>query len=180
MSLTPLAPLYLGGSRRARPLPRGLTGHVAYPSRSILAGEAEAVCYIRRLTQSPLQLCGLDTLPGNSLRLMCQIAGPVYLALVLLWSLRRGFVSRLDCVLFGHVFALLRRAVKTRAFPVVNMRLRVNPHETVAPAQCGWVGRYLARARCGNWTCGRTRFCLSFCFFASGFLFGRSRWRLAG
>ena len=30
-----LAPLYLGCSRRARPLPRGLTGHVAHPIRSI-------------------------------------------------------------------------------------------------------------------------------------------------
>ncbi|PYL63372.1 MAG: hypothetical protein DMF25_10655, partial [Verrucomicrobia bacterium] len=35
MSLIPFAPLYLGCSRRARPLPRGLTGHVAHPSRSI-------------------------------------------------------------------------------------------------------------------------------------------------
>jgi len=31
----PAAPLYLGCSRRARPLPRGLTGHVAHPIRSI-------------------------------------------------------------------------------------------------------------------------------------------------
>src|SRR6266550_2613141 len=35
MSLTPVAPLYLGSSRCARPLPRGVTGHVAHPSRSI-------------------------------------------------------------------------------------------------------------------------------------------------
>ena len=35
-SRLPVAPLYLGGSRRARSLPRGLTGHVAHPSRSIL------------------------------------------------------------------------------------------------------------------------------------------------
>jgi hypothetical protein len=35
MSLIPSAPLYLGSSRRARPLPRGLTGHVADPISSI-------------------------------------------------------------------------------------------------------------------------------------------------
>src|SRR6266550_2613142 len=35
MSLIPSAPLYLGSSRCARPLPRGFTGHVAHPSRSI-------------------------------------------------------------------------------------------------------------------------------------------------
>jgi hypothetical protein len=29
MSLNPVAPLYLGCSRSARPLPRGFTGHVA-------------------------------------------------------------------------------------------------------------------------------------------------------
>ena len=34
MSLaSPAAPLYLGSSRRARPLPRGLTGHVAHSVR---------------------------------------------------------------------------------------------------------------------------------------------------
>src|SRR5437870_5630570 len=37
MSLIPFAPLYLGSSRRARPLPRGLTGHVAHPFRSIVS-----------------------------------------------------------------------------------------------------------------------------------------------
>jgi hypothetical protein len=31
----PAAPLYLARSRSARPLPRGFTGHVANPSRSI-------------------------------------------------------------------------------------------------------------------------------------------------
>src|SRR5437773_6848236 len=111
---------------------------------------------------------------------MCQSTGPVYLPVVFLSSRGRGLVSRLDCVLFGHVFALPRRAVKTRAFPVVNMRLRVNPHETVTPARCGRVGRFLSRAPCGHWTRGRTRCCLSFCFFAGAFLLGRSRWRLTG
>src|SRR6266480_7313554 len=37
MSLIPFAPLYLGCSRRARPLPRDLTGHVAHPIRSIVS-----------------------------------------------------------------------------------------------------------------------------------------------
>jgi len=31
--------LYLAHSRSARPLPRGFTGHVAHPSRSILAAQ---------------------------------------------------------------------------------------------------------------------------------------------
>jgi hypothetical protein len=31
----PLAPLYLGCARSPRPLPRGFTGHVAHPIRSI-------------------------------------------------------------------------------------------------------------------------------------------------
>src|SRR5216117_2559074 len=35
MSLIPSAPLYLGSSRCARPLPRGFAGHVAHPIRSI-------------------------------------------------------------------------------------------------------------------------------------------------
>jgi hypothetical protein len=35
MSLIPFAPLYLGCSRSARPLPRGVTGHVAHPIRSV-------------------------------------------------------------------------------------------------------------------------------------------------
>jgi hypothetical protein len=72
-----------------------------------------------------------------------------------LLSPARGFVSLFDRVLFGHVFALLRRAVKTRAFPVVNMRLGVNPHETVAPALCGCVSRWVGLGGlCGRWACG--------------------------
>ena len=35
LTLIPSAPLYLGCSRSVRPLPRGFTGHVAHPSRSI-------------------------------------------------------------------------------------------------------------------------------------------------
>ena len=84
-----------------------------------------------------------------------QITGPVYLAGVFLSSRGRGLISGLDCVLLGHVFAFPRRAVKTRAFPVVNMRLRVNPHETVAPTLCGCVRRCFGRgARCGRWARG--------------------------
>ena len=78
---------------------------------------------------------------------MCQIAEPVYLAGVVLSSRGRGLVSSLDCVLLGHVFALPRRAVKTRACPVVNTCLGVNPHLAVAAAWRGRVGRFVDRAR---------------------------------
>lgn len=63
-----------------------------------------------------------------------------------LFSLTRRSVSLFDRVSLGHVFALLGRAVKTRSFPVVHMRFRVNPHETVAAARRRRVGRCL-RAR---------------------------------
>src|SRR5207248_1736090 len=105
---------------------------------------------------------------------MCQIAGPVYLALVFLWSLGRGLISTLDCVLLGHVFALPRRAVKTRAFPVVNTCLGVDPHLAMASAGCGRVGRFFGRAPCGHCSCGRTRFPLSLGLLWSGLLLGRS------
>jgi len=36
-SLIPFTPLYLSSSRCARPLPRGITGHVAHPTRSIVS-----------------------------------------------------------------------------------------------------------------------------------------------
>ena len=49
-------------------------------------------------------------------------------------GLGRGFVSCLGCVLLRHVFALTGRAVKRRAFPVVNAGLCVNPHLAVAAA----------------------------------------------
>src|SRR5512133_478845 len=102
------------------------------------------------------------------------------LALVFLSSLRRRFVSRLLCVLLGHVFALPRRAIKTRAFPVVNTCLGVNPHLVMASARRGWVDRFLRRAPCGHWACSRTRLPLSLRFLGSRFCFGRSRWRLGG
>jgi len=38
---------------------------------------------------------------------------------------------------FGHVFAFLGRAIKTRAFLVVNMRLGVDPNQAVASARGG-------------------------------------------
>jgi len=107
---------------------------------------------------------------------MCQIAGPVYLAGVFLSSRGRGLVSSLDCVLLGHVFALLRRAVKTRAFPVVNTCLGVNPHLAMASAGCGRVGRFLGRAPCRRWAYGRTRCWLRLGLLWSGLLLGRSRW----
>jgi hypothetical protein len=96
-----------------------------------------------------------------------------HLAVVFLWSLRRGFVSRLDCILLGHVFPRPRRAVKTRAFPVVNACLGVNPHLAVASAGRGCVGRFLGRAPCGYWACTRTRLPLRLRFLGSRFCFGR-------
>jgi hypothetical protein len=109
-----------------------------------------------------------------------QIAGPVYLAGVFLSSRGRGLVSSLDCVLLGHVFALPRRAVKTRAFPVVNTCLGVNPHLAVAAAWRGRVGRFVDRARSWRWAYGLTRCWRRLDLLWSGFCFGRSRWRLSG
>jgi hypothetical protein len=100
--------------------------------------------------------------------------------LVLLWSLRRGFVSRLNCILLGRVFALPRRAVKTRAFPVINTCLGVNPHLAMASARRGGIGRYLGGTPSGHWACSRARFLLSLRFLGSRFCFGRSRWRPGG
>ncbi len=113
-------------------------------------------------------------------RLICQIAGAVYLPVVFLSSRGRGLISSLGCVLLGHVFALPRRAVKTRAFPVVNPCLGVDPHLAMASAGCGWVGRFLGRAPCRRWAYGRTRCWLRLGLLWSGLLLGRSRWRLGG
>jgi hypothetical protein len=41
MSLIAFAPLYLGCARSTRPLPRGFTGHVAHPIRSIPIADFE-------------------------------------------------------------------------------------------------------------------------------------------
>src|SRR5436190_766838 len=84
---------------------------------------------------------------------------PYALLFRLIWFLLApgcGSVSLFDCFLFGHVFALLRFAVKTRAFLVVNVRLGVDPDHTIAAARCGCcVHRRLGRgARCGRWACG--------------------------
>jgi len=73
-------------------------------------------------------------------------AGESNLPIIFLWSLGRGFVSSLDCVLLGPVFAPSSRAVKTRAFPVVNTCLGVNPHLAMAAARRGWVRRFVGRA----------------------------------
>jgi hypothetical protein len=47
----PSAPLYLGCARSARPLPRGLTGHVAHPIRSIRRREPAATQNVQRQSQ---------------------------------------------------------------------------------------------------------------------------------
>ncbi len=70
-----------------------------------------------------------------------------------------GFVSLFDRVGFAHVFTFFRRAVKARAFLVVNMRLYIDPDETVATAWrrrgCGLSAR---RSR-GRWVGGRGTGC---------------------
>src|SRR5436309_4863626 len=98
------------------------------------------------------------------------------LPVVFLSSRGRGLISSLDCVLLGHVFALPRRTVKTRAFPVVNTCLGVNPYLAMASAGRGRVSRFLGRAPCRRWGCGRTRFPLSLRFLGSRFCFRGSRW----
>src|SRR5215831_17527639 len=101
-------------------------------------------------------------------------------AAVFLSSRGRGFVSRLLCILLDHVFALPRRAVKTRAFPVVNTCLSVNPHLAMASARRRWIGRYLGCAPCRHRAWHRTRFPRSLRFLGSGSCSGRSRWRPRG
>src|SRR6266511_5212210 len=91
--------------------------------------------------------CGTASLTSPQ-RYLLRNASDSNLVLVFLSSLRRRFVSRLLCVLLGHVFALPRRAVKTRAFPVVNTCLGVNPHLAMAAARRGRVSRFLGTARC--------------------------------
>src|SRR5213593_1164356 len=70
-----------------------------------------------------------------------------------LWALGRSFISFLDCFGFGHVLPLLRRAVKTRAFPVVNVRFGIDPNKTMAAARC----RNLTSSLCAGATCRRRR-----------------------
>src|SRR5206468_12269786 len=130
----------------------------------------------RRKKQSLVSSGNSRSIGGGRPRLMCQIAGPVYLPVVVLTSRGRGLITSLDCVLLRHVFALPRRAVKTRAFPVVNPCLGVHPHLAMASAGCGWVGRFLGRASCRRWAYGRTRCWLRLGLLWSGLLLGRSRW----
>ena len=99
---------------------------------------------------------------------------------IFLWSFRRGFVSRLNRILFGHVFALSRRAVKTRAFPVINTCLGVNPYLAMASARRRWIGGFLNRAPRGHRAGSRTRFRLSLPFLGSWVSSGRSGWRAGG
>jgi len=124
------------------------------------------VCARSALTRS--RLTQRENLPASD--------GNPGLPIVFLSSLGRGLISSLGCVLLGHVFALSRRAVKTRAFPVVNTCLGVNPHLAMASAGRGRVSRFLGRAPCRRWSCGRTRCLLSLRFLGSGFCFRRSRW----
>jgi len=58
MSLIPVAPLYLARSSWSRPLPRGRTGHVARPTRSIRRRHA---CHYR--------LFAADTAAATRLRM---------------------------------------------------------------------------------------------------------------
>jgi hypothetical protein len=109
-----------------------------------------------------------------------QIVGPVYLALVFLSSRGRGFISSLLCVLLGHVFARPRRAVKTRALPVVNACLRIDPYLTLTPARRRWVDCFLSHPSRRCWAYGRTRRRLRLDLLWSGCCLGRSRWRLSG
>jgi len=65
-----------------------------------------------------------------------------------------SFVSSLNRLGFGHVFAFFRGPVETRAFLVVNMRLGVDPNQAVASARRGRFRRCLS-ARAFRW--GRAR-----------------------
>src|SRR6266446_8161162 len=68
-----------------------------------------------------------------------------------LLSLRCGPVSFFGGLGLGHVLAFLGRAVKTRAFPVVNMCLRVHPYQAVPSAGCRGISCCLgASALCGG------------------------------
>ena len=64
--------------------------------------------------------------------------------------LRRAFVSRLNSVLLGHVFAVPRPAVKRRAFAVVNACFSVNPYQAMTSARRLRVSRLLRRASRGR------------------------------
>ena len=71
-----------------------------------------------------------------------------------------SFVSFLDCLSFGHVFALFCRPVETRAFLVVNMRFGVNPNQAMASARRGRFCCCLsARAFRWGWRRGRGTGC---------------------
>ena len=71
----------------------------------------------------------------------------------MLWALGRGFISFLDRFGLGHVLPLLRRPVETRAFPVVHVRLCIDPNEAVAAARRG----DLTRSLCAGAACRHRR-----------------------
>jgi len=172
-----------------RRYPRGFTFYVAYP-HSLHCISAAPAALDRYLAALP----AMSLIPVAP---FCSTAGAICFLVIrsdwhtrsqelftqqwrFLWSLRRRFISRLDCVLLGHVFALPRRAVKTRAFPVVKTCLGVNPDLAMASAGCGRVGHFLGRAPCRRWAYGPTRCWRRLDPLGSGFCFGRSRWRLSG
>lgn len=55
-----------------------------------------------------------------------------------------SFVSSLNRLGFGHVFAFFRGPVEMRAFLVVNMRLGVDPNQALASARRGRFRRCLS------------------------------------
>jgi hypothetical protein len=67
-----------------------------------------------------------------------------------------SFVSSLNRLGFGHVFAFFRGPVEMRAFLVVNMRLGVDPNQAVASARRGRFRRCLS-AGAFRWGWGRGR-----------------------
>jgi hypothetical protein len=70
-TLIPSVPLYLGSSRRARPLPRGVTGHVAHPVRSI----RELASLMRSLgrTSVAVTILTVPAISGQRLQLLDSI-----------------------------------------------------------------------------------------------------------
>jgi hypothetical protein len=93
---------------------------------------------------------------------------------VFLASLRRAFVSGLNCVVLGHVFALPCCAVKGRALPVVNACLGVNPYQARTTARRGWVDRFIGGAPCGRWLAAGRALLSAFSFLGVGFALGEA------
>jgi len=73
----------------------------------------------------------------------------------------RSFIPFLDRVGFGHVFAFLCGSVETRAFPMVNVRLSINPDQTVPSTRRWRIGRWRIRGGTSrrSWTARRRTAC---------------------